>query len=29
MKAAEININAEKKVKEITGLVVSIVRGKS
>lgn len=29
MKAAEININAEKKVKEITGLVVSVVRGKS
>lgn len=28
-KAAEININADKKVKEITGLVVSIVRGKS
>jgi vacuolar-type H+-ATPase subunit H len=28
-KAAEININAEKKVKEITEFVVSIVRGKS
>jgi cell division septum initiation protein DivIVA len=28
-KAAEISINADKKVKEITGLVISIVRGKS
>ena len=28
-KAAEISINADKKVKENTGLVVSIVRGKS
>ena len=28
-RAAEININADKKVKEITELVVNIVRGKS
>jgi vacuolar-type H+-ATPase subunit H len=28
-KAAEIGINADKKVKEITELVVNIVRGKS
>lgn len=27
--AAEITINADKKVKELTGLVVSIVRGKT
>jgi len=28
-KAAEIGINADKKVKEITGLVVNIVTGRS
>jgi hypothetical protein len=28
-KAAEISINADKKVKEVTELVVNIVRGRS
>jgi F0F1-type ATP synthase membrane subunit b/b' len=28
-KAAEIGINADKKIKELTGLVVNIVTGKS